>query len=104
EADDASAQQRGHVDSVEAFRHGIGEIGAARRVFGIPSIDCVAGEDGMLAEVLHGVRAVPAVAVDAADPGDAGARAEGEFRSRKPMMPAHSSGAMWIASRPSGMG
>src|SRR5579863_2796084 len=80
EPDDAGTEQRRHVDGVEAFGNRVGEIGADGGVLGVAAIDGVAGEDGMIAEVLHLVGAIPAVAVDAADPGDAGACAEGEFR------------------------
>ena len=45
---------------------------------GIAAVDRVAGEDGAVAEVLHVVAAEPAIAVDAADPRNAYARAGGE--------------------------
>ena len=76
EADDAGAEQRRGVDGVEAGGQRVGEVGAGEGVLGVAAVDGVAGEDGVVAEVLHAVAAEPAVAVDAADPGDADARAE----------------------------
>ncbi len=78
EADDAGAEQRGGDDGVEAGGERIGEIGADGGELGVAAVDRVAGEDGVVAEVLHAVTAEPAIAVNAADPGDAGARADGQ--------------------------
>ena len=78
EADDSGAEQRRGDDGVEAGGERIGEIGAHRGELGVAAVDGVAGEDGMVAEIFHVVAAEPAIAVDAADPGDADARAGGE--------------------------
>ncbi len=80
EADDPGAKQRRGDDGLEACGKRVDEIGAHRGELGVAAVDGVAGEDGMVAEVLHVVAAEPAIAVDAADPGDADARACGEHR------------------------
>ena len=79
EADDAGAEQRRDVVRVEAGRQRVAEVGADEGELGVAAVDGVAGEGGVVAEVLHGVGAEPAGAVDAAHPGDADARAEGEL-------------------------
>jgi hypothetical protein len=56
----------------------VGEVGADGGEVGIAAVDGVAGEDGVVAEILQPGAAKPAIAVDAADPGDADARADGE--------------------------
>ena len=77
EANDAGAEQRGGEDGIETVGERVGKISADGSELGVAAVDRVAGEDGMVAEVLHVVTAKPAVAVDAADPGDADAHADG---------------------------
>jgi hypothetical protein len=80
-ANDPGTKQWGNVDIVEAGRHGIGEVGTHLNVFGVTTVDGVAGEDGIIAEVFQLVMAVPATAVNSAHPRDADAGACGKFGS-----------------------
>ena len=58
---------------------GIDEVGADEGVLGVASVDGVAGEGGVVAEVFFVADAEGAGAVGAADPGDADAGVCGEF-------------------------
>ena len=62
---------------VEGVWERVGEVGADENVLGIAAVDGVAGEDGVVAEVLFGAAAEGADAVGSADPGDADAHAVG---------------------------
>jgi len=81
--DDAGAEQGRDVDIVETGGQGKCEIGADERVFGVASVDAIAGEDRLIAEIFHVVAAVPAVAIDAAHPGNADARAGRELAGQQ---------------------
>ncbi len=77
EADDAGAEQRRDVGVVEPGRKREGEVGTDEGVLGVATVDGVAGEDRVVAEVLFVAAAEEAGAVGAADPGDSDAHAEG---------------------------
>jgi hypothetical protein len=79
EADDAGAEERGDVGVVEGVGEGEDEIGADEGVFGVASVDGVAGEGGVVAEVFFVAETEGAGAVGATDPRDAYAGACGEF-------------------------
>ena len=79
-ADDAGAEQRRDVNVIKPGGQRIDEIRARQGIFGVASVDGVAGEDGVVAEVFHAVTAVPAIAIDAAHPGDSDARSQGQLR------------------------
>ena len=64
------------MSGVEPWRQGNGKICADCGELGVASIDRVSGEGWMIAEVFHVVLAIPAIAVDAAHPGDADSGAE----------------------------
>ena len=76
EADDAGAEQWGDVGVVERGREGVDEVRAGEGVLGVASVDGVAGEGGVVAEIFFVAEAEGAGAVGAADPGDANAGAE----------------------------
>jgi len=79
EADDAGAEKRSDVCVAEGFGERVGEVGADEDVFGVASIDGVAGEGGVVAEILFVAEAEGAGAVGASDPGDTDAHADGAF-------------------------
>jgi hypothetical protein len=80
-ADDAGAEEWSDLGGGHVGRERKGEVCADRCVLGITAVDGVSGKDRAVAEVLHRMAAIPAIAIDAADPGDAGAGAEREFWS-----------------------
>src|SRR6266851_2363409 len=80
EADDAGAEERGYVGVVQTGGQGVGEVGADQSVLGVATIDGVAGEGGVVAEVLGSAKAVGAGTIGASYPGDAYSRAMGELR------------------------
>jgi hypothetical protein len=77
EADDAGAEEWGYVGVIEGGWEWVGEVGANEGVFGIATVDGVAGEGEIVAEVFFTANAEGAGAVGAADPGDANAHAGG---------------------------
>ena len=79
EADDAGAEERGDVGVVEGVGEGEDEIGTDEGILGVASVDGVAGEGGVVAEVFFVAETEGAGAVGAADPGDAYAGVCGEF-------------------------
>ena len=78
EADDAGAEQRGEVDGGGFFGKRDEEVGAGDGVFRIAAVDGVAGVGGVVAEILAVLAAERAGAVDAAEPGDAGAMTDAD--------------------------
>ena len=79
ESDDPGTQQWRGVQVVQGVRKGIDEVGASQRVFGIPSVNRVAGEHRRVAEILHASNAIRARSVDASQPGNAYASARREL-------------------------
>jgi hypothetical protein len=77
EADDAGAEERRDVGVVEFGKERVGEVGADEGVFGVASVDGVAGEGGVVAEIFFVAKTEGAGAVGATDPGDADAGAFG---------------------------
>jgi hypothetical protein len=67
---------------VEQVREWEDEVGARSCIFGISAVHAVSGESWSIAEVLHGVLAVPADAVRPSNPGNAHASAERQVRRR----------------------
>jgi hypothetical protein len=47
------------------------KVRAHKDVFGIATVYTVSGENRLVAKILHAVMAVPAIAIDAAHPGNA---------------------------------
>jgi hypothetical protein len=68
EADDAGAEEWGDVGVVEGVGEREDEVGAFEGVLGLASVDGVAGEGGVVAEVFFVVSAEAAGAVGASDP------------------------------------
>ena len=58
------------------------EIGAHEDILGIASIHRVSRKGGPIAQVFHAVMTVPAIAIDAAHPGNADPRSERQLRGR----------------------
>jgi hypothetical protein len=58
------------------------EVRAHKNILGIATIHGVTGEDRVVAEILHAVMAVPAIAIDAAHPGNADARSHWQLQGR----------------------
>ncbi len=79
EADDSGAEERGDVGVVEGVGERIEEVGTDEGVLGVASVDGVAGEDGVVAEVFFVATAEGAGAVGATDPGDSYAGVERQF-------------------------
>jgi len=79
EADDAGTEEWGDVGVVEGGGQRVDEVGTDEGVFGVATVDGVAGEGGVVAEVFFVAEAEGAGAVGAADPGDAYAGVCGEF-------------------------
>ena len=67
------------MGTVGTVRQGDREISAHGHIFRITAVYGVAGECGCVAEVLHAVRAEPAIAIDAAHPGDTNASSDGQI-------------------------
>jgi hypothetical protein len=65
------------VGVVEGGRKREGEVGADEGVLGVASVDGVAGEDGVIAEIFFVAKAEGTGSVGAPDPGDADAHAQG---------------------------
>jgi hypothetical protein len=80
EADNSGAEERGGVKRVERGGDGEDEIGASEGVFGVASVDGVAGESGGVAEVFVSAKAVRANSIGAAEPGDADERCRRKLR------------------------
>jgi hypothetical protein len=70
-ANDAGAEERRDLGVVEFGWERVGEVGADEGVFGVASVDGVAGEGGVVAEIFFVAEAEGTGAVGAADPGDA---------------------------------
>src|SRR6266436_4495677 len=70
-SDDAGAEQRSRVFVGEYGGQWVGEVFTNHAEFGVASVDVVAGELGMLAEILGVAPAVGASAVGGGGPGDA---------------------------------
>ena len=79
EADDAGAEEWSDVGVIEGVRECVDEVGADEGVFGVATVDGVAGEGGIVTEVFFVAETEGAGAVGAADPGDADACACGVF-------------------------
>jgi hypothetical protein len=58
------------------------EVCARQNIFGIAAIHGVSGKDRLVAEILHAVMAVPAVAIDATHPGNADTRSQRQLLGR----------------------
>jgi len=69
-ADDSGAQERSGVEIIEGGGDWKDKIGASQRVFGVASVDCVAGKGWRVAKVLFATPAVRASAIGAAEPGN----------------------------------
>ena len=67
---------------IEAGEQLKNEVRARKNILGVAAIHGVTGEDRVVAEILHAVIAVPAIAVDAAHPGNADARSHWQFVGR----------------------
>ena len=78
EADDAGAKERREVDRGGLFGKRDEEVGTGDGVFRIAAIDGVARVGGVVAEILAVPAAERAGAVDAAEPGDAGAMTDAD--------------------------
>jgi hypothetical protein len=76
EADDAGAEKRSDVGVVDGGRESEGEVGANEGIFGVASVDGVAGEGGIVAEIFFVAAAEGTGAVGAPDPRDADPHAE----------------------------
>jgi hypothetical protein len=70
-----SVAERRDMGCVQLLRQRNSKVLARQHILGIPAVDRVSGEGGMVAEVLHFMLAEKAVAVGAAHPGDAHTRA-----------------------------
>ena len=70
------------MDVVQAGRQGINEVGAREGVFGVTTVDGISGENRMVTQVLTAMTAIPAIAVDAAHPGDTHACPEWQLGGR----------------------
>jgi hypothetical protein len=55
------------------------EVCARENIFGVAAIHGISGENRLVAEILHAVMAVPAIAIDAPHPGNADARSHGQL-------------------------
>ena len=62
---------------VQTLRERKREVGARQCILGVASIDRVSSKRRVVAQILHAVVAVPAIPIDAADPGDADAAPSG---------------------------
>src|SRR5271166_1613548 len=71
--DDAGAQKRRGMQIVERLGKGKYEINTGGGIFGIASVHGVSSEGGGIAKVFHAMPAIPAVPVNAADPGNTNA-------------------------------
>ena len=58
------------------------EVCACENILGIATIHGISGENRLVAEILHAVMAVPAIAIDAAHPGNADTRSQRQFLGR----------------------
>ena len=58
------------------------KVRAHKDVFGIATAYTVSGENRLVAKILHAVMAVPAIAIDAAHPGNADTRSQRQFMGR----------------------
>jgi hypothetical protein len=79
EADDAGAEERGDVGVTGFGGQREDEVSADEGVFGVATVDGVAGEGGIVAEVFFVAETEGTGAVGAADPGNAYAGVCGEF-------------------------
>jgi hypothetical protein len=82
ESDDTGTQERSDVGVVEGGWKGEGKVGTDQGVLCVAPVDGVAGEDGIVAEILFAAAAEGAGAVGAADPGDADAHPRGAVSGR----------------------
>jgi hypothetical protein len=78
EADDARAEKRSKVGGGGFFRERDEEVGAGDRVFSIAAVHGVPGVGGVVAEIFVVLAAEGAGAISSAEPGDAGAMADGD--------------------------
>jgi len=74
ETNDASAKQWRGVQIVHCLRKRKNEVGMGHGVFSVTTIDCVAGKSWRIAEIFQSVIAIPAAAVDTANPGNTNSR------------------------------
>jgi len=77
EADHSGAEERRDVSVRERWGKRVDEVGSGCGVLGIASVDGVAGEGDVVAEVFFSAAAEGAGAVGASDPGDSDAGAFG---------------------------
>src|ERR1700722_951678 len=75
-ADDPGAQQGSHMHVVQTLRDRKRKVGAHQRILRVATIDGISGECRVIAQVLHAVLTVPAIPIDAANPGDADAASQ----------------------------
>jgi hypothetical protein len=81
-ADDTGAQQRSNVCVIQARRQPKYEVCACENILGVATIHHITGENRLVAEILKAVMAVPAIAIDAAHPGNADARSHWQLWGR----------------------
>jgi hypothetical protein len=79
EADDAGAEQGSGVEVVQGVRKGIDEAGAGESVFGVASVDRIAGKRRSVAQIFKAFRAIGARSIDASQPGNPDSRANRQF-------------------------
>jgi len=77
-ADEAGAKQRRRFDIAEPVGDVQAEAGVRKHVRGVTPVAAEPGESGMVAEILHSMRAVEAGAVGAPEPRNADAVAKGK--------------------------
>jgi len=78
ETDNTGAQQWGHLSVIQLARQWIGKLLANESELRIAAVHRVPGEDGMVAKIFHVALAVPAVAINTANPGDTHPSSEGQ--------------------------
>jgi hypothetical protein len=65
---------------IQPGRQRKGEVRAHEGILGIASIYRIAGEGRVIAEILHSMTAVPALAIHAAHPGNTDSRSQRQLR------------------------
>jgi hypothetical protein len=81
-ADNTSAKQGSDVNVIQAGGQREGEVCARQGVLGVASIDRISRKDRPIAEIFHPVAAVPAIAIDTANPGDTGTGSQRQLGRR----------------------
>jgi hypothetical protein len=78
--DDASAQKRSSMQIIQSCGKREYEVSTRDCIFSISSVNGVAGEGRGVAKVFKTVPAIPALPIDATDPGNSNARTQGKLR------------------------